>query len=64
MYINLNNLIDALRNFKSSKPFNHCIVENFFKTEVAKKLENEFPDFNSNIWHGLPQKICCPENEY
>ena len=50
--------------FKSSKPFNHCIVENLFKTEVAKKLENEFPDFNSNIWHGLPQKICCPENEY
>ena len=57
MYINLNNLTDALRNFKSSKPFNHCIVENFFKTEVAKKLENEFPDFNSNIWHIYDNKL-------
>ena len=33
------------------KPFPHLIVDNFFPTEIAKALENEFPSFESEIWH-------------
>ena len=51
MFININRLKKSLKNFKNNKPFNHCVIDNFFELKLAKKLENDFPDFNSNIWH-------------
>ena len=34
-----------------NEPFPHYLIDDFFKKEVAEKLESEFPDFNSDIWH-------------
>ena len=50
-FVNINGLKKSLKNFKNNKPFNHCIIDNFFELRLAKKLENDFPNFNSNIWH-------------
>lgn len=31
--------------FKESTPFNHVVIDNFFLSEIAEKLSNEFPDY-------------------
>ena len=49
--IDKENLIANLKNFGQDGPFDHCIIDNFFDFAFAKKLESEFPDFNSNLWH-------------
>ncbi len=72
--INLTNLNKSLKNFLNSKPFDHCIIDNFFEHRVAKKLEGDFPNYNSKIWQGYDnpievKKICnnwnlFPKNTY
>ena len=49
--INKNILVKSFKNFYKNKPINYCIIDNFFEKKMALKLEKEFPDFNSNIWH-------------
>lgn len=47
--------IDALKNaaveWRDAKPFPHFHVDDFFETNIAKQLEAEMPDFDSEIWH-------------
>ena len=50
-FINDKGLIRQLKTYGSSGPFDHCIIDNFFKKNVAIQLEKEFPSFNSEIWH-------------
>jgi len=50
MFIRDDALAAACAHFKGQKPFDHCVVENFFEDEVASKLESEFPAFDSKIW--------------
>jgi hypothetical protein len=51
MYVNEVNLFSALASFVGEGPFDHCIVDDFFMPDVAQQLENEFPDFDSQVWH-------------
>ena len=72
--INLNNLKKNLKLFSNNKPFDHCIIDNFFENKLAKKLEKEFPIYSSKIWQGYNnpievKKVCnnwnlFPENTY
>ena len=55
--INIKNLTDACSKWAESKPFSHVVVENFFEGNIAKKLETEFPDFDSQIWHKYSNAI-------
>lgn len=48
--INMQNLEDSLRSFKGNKPFDHCIVEDFFEEKIAISLSEEFIDYNSDKW--------------
>lgn len=48
--INLNNFKKKLIHFKNNKPFDYCIIDNFFDKEIARKLELEFPKYNSKDW--------------
>ena len=50
-YINLKNLNKAFANFAIQKPFPYAVVDNFFKNQIAKKLENEFPKYNDKNLH-------------
>tara|TARA_X000000950_G_scaffold266002_1_gene340966 strand:+ start:6561 stop:7367 length:807 start_codon:yes stop_codon:yes gene_type:complete len=57
-FINLPALIKSFEEFKSSKPFNHCVCDNFFKVQFAKQLSNEFPNYNTkNFWHEYDNAI-------
>lgn len=40
-----------ISDFRSSKPFNHMIIDDFFDPEIAKKIVDEFPDYKSSMWH-------------
>ena len=55
--INIDNLIKSLKFFLNEKPFNHCVIDNFFDSKVAKKLEKDFPHYNSKIWQGYDNPI-------
>ncbi len=46
--INFKN-VDSSQIYK--EPFLHCVVDNFFPLDIAKNLEQEFPSFNSDVWH-------------
>ena len=49
--IDLNNFKKAAKNFGKEGPFDHVIIDDFFKPEIADKLAQEFPDFESEAWH-------------
>lgn len=34
------------KQFRTSVPFNHVVIDNFFEDDIAEKLSNEFPDYN------------------
>lgn len=49
--IDLDDFTQALQTYGRSGPFDHCVIDGFFKPAVANGLEAEFPDFDSEIWH-------------
>jgi len=49
--INLENLEESLRNYGKHKPFDHCVIDNFFDIDFANKLEDEFPDYDDDSWY-------------
>lgn len=57
MFVNINNLNKSLKNFLENKPFNHCVIDNFFKPKFAKQLEKEFPNYESDIWQSYNNSI-------
>jgi len=50
-YINLKNLNKNLNDFCSKKPFPYAVIDNFFKKDIANKLEKEFPEYNDKNLH-------------
>lgn len=55
--VNLDELTRALQTYGRSGPFDHCVIDGFFKPAVANGLEAEFPDFDSEIWHQYDNPI-------
>ena len=49
--IRLNNVTDSFETFKAAAPFDHCVIDNFFKPEIASQLSDEIPDFDAEVWH-------------
>lgn len=49
--INTDALSEVLANFHGAKPFDHACIDGFFDESVARELEREFPDFESDAWH-------------
>ena len=50
-FINFSNLNRSLKNFRGNFPFDFTVCDNFFNKEIAKRLEKEFPKYESNLWH-------------
>lgn len=50
MYYNLENLKKCLLNFKGNSPFDHCVVDDFFVSDIAIELEAEFLDYDDKRW--------------
>lgn len=71
---NLKSIQNAQNTWETAIPFSHCVIDNFLDENLAHTLENEFPLFDSEIWHGYKnaiedKKVCnnwnvFPENTY
>ena len=57
MIVNFHNLKKSLKTFNRNQPFDHCVIDNFFDTRLAKNLEKEFPEYDSNIWQSYKNPI-------
>ena len=49
--INVNELNNAIETFNHPELFDYCVVDNFFKEDIANKLSEEIPSFESSFWH-------------
>jgi len=38
---------DDLHKWKSSKPFNHLVIDNFLESSLAMQIADEFPSINN-----------------
>ena len=55
--LNLQSIEEQIVNFGNSGPFDHVVIENFFNDDFAKYLAQDFPDFESEIWHQYSNAI-------
>jgi Rps23 Pro-64 3,4-dihydroxylase Tpa1-like proline 4-hydroxylase len=39
------------KSFQTATPFNHIVIDNFFREDIALQLERDFPDFDSPVWY-------------
>ena len=56
-FINLESVEKQISEYGKNPPFDYVILDDFFNDDVAKNLSDEFPDFNSEIWHGYNNPI-------
>lgn len=56
-YINVEDVLSQVRTFGTEPPFDHAVLDGFFKDEVAYELATEFPDFESTVWHGYDSPL-------
>lgn len=50
--LNLKNWELYSKEFLNAEPFNHVVIDDFFTTEVANRLAEEFLDYDSPHWRG------------
>jgi Rps23 Pro-64 3,4-dihydroxylase Tpa1-like proline 4-hydroxylase len=72
--LNNHNWAEIKDKFQQAKPFNHVVIDNFFKEEVAVELAKEFPSYDSGQWslhmNAIENKKSCnrwgefPKNTY
>ena len=55
--INWHNFKSQLHTYGKEGPFDHVVIDDFFETDFANALANEFPDINSEIWHGYDNPL-------
>lgn len=49
-FLNDKDWLGMKHTFLANKPFNHIIIDDFFKPEVAEQLASEFPEYDSPVW--------------
>jgi 2OG-Fe(II) oxygenase superfamily len=49
-YLNSKKINFAMKNFEVSKPFNYCVIDDFFDINIARQLDKEFPSYESEKW--------------
>ena len=50
--VNFQQLLQSVGNFKTTKPYNYCVIENFLEDDCARSVAQEFPDFDSKNYNG------------
>ena len=50
-YIDTDNFIAAAVGYGKRPPFDHMVIDGFFKPAIAARLAAEFPDFDDAVWH-------------
>lgn len=49
--LDLDNIQNSFKQFFKNKPFNYCVIKNFFPQELAIELENEFLKYDQPEWY-------------
>ena len=67
--INWKSINEQIEGFGRRPPFDFVVLDNFFKEDIAHKLQAEFPAFDSEIWHKYNnaievKKVCNNWNEF
>lgn len=55
--INFSSIEEQIVAFGDHGPFDHVIIDNFFNADFANYLAQDFPDFESDIWHQYSNAI-------
>ncbi|MEY8214549.1 MAG: 2OG-Fe(II) oxygenase [Colwellia sp.] len=55
--INIEALCNSAKGFNEKMPFPYAVVDDFFDTDLALQLEQEFPDYTSSLWHKYDNAI-------
>lgn len=50
--INKNEIISAFNNWPDAEPYDHVVIDNFFRPEIAQGLAEEFPNSDSDTFNG------------
>lgn len=69
MDFNFKDLHLLKENWKNANPFNHLVIDNFLPEEIALKVADEFPNFNSDFWYEYEnpleiKKACSDWNKF
>lgn len=51
MFVEKTNFSNQMTNYKSNRPFNYSVIDNFFDIDTARKLDEEFLEYDSTDWH-------------
>ncbi len=57
MFFNFEAIQASLSSYKDAGPFDHCVVDDFFKLEVAEQLESEFLSYEDPRWFHYKNSI-------
>lgn len=49
-FVNSDQIIQRMDEYRSAHPFNHCVIDNFLNPEIAATVEDEFLDYSSEKW--------------
>lgn len=55
--INWDSVEQQIYEYGSMPPFDHVVIDNFFKDDFAQKLFKEFPAFDATTWYGYDNPI-------
>lgn len=55
--INWESVERQIEDYGKNPPFDYVVIDDFFNIDFAKALAEEFPDFESDIWHGYNNPI-------
>lgn len=51
-FVDLDNVKKSFEGFLKKEPFPYCVIDNFFKNDIAQILANEFPNADSELFNG------------
>jgi hypothetical protein len=49
--LDLENIQNSFKEYFHNEPFDHCVIKNFFPTDLATELENEFLEYEHPDWY-------------
>lgn len=56
---------EAASDYKKAEPFNHIVIDDFFKDDIAKELASSFPLFSGDFWYEynnpIEKKLACDD---
>lgn len=56
-YLNVLSFSDLVAEYQDAKPFQHVVIDNFLKLDLAAAICKEFPNFDDDAWRVYDNKL-------